>query len=156
MDRAALERAALICIRAKRADPLFPHVRKSQDRFHFQATCSERPACRCPSHRSRPEAALAPSRTAHPPARTGLPPVVDRRGGDPEPARVVKISSTSQVGFEVAINNINKAGVHASRSLGKVRNAWFEEQIVNVENGQAASYRANRHANRPAPFGLED
>jgi dodecin len=55
-------------------------------------------------------------------------------------AKVIEISSTSQLSFEDAI----KRGIQrATSSLRGVQSAWVKEQTVSIENGQINGYRVN-------------
>lgn len=55
-------------------------------------------------------------------------------------AKVIEIFSTSQKGFEDAIQTgIAKAG----ETVNNIRGAWVNEQKVDVENGKIVRYRVN-------------
>ncbi len=53
-------------------------------------------------------------------------------------ARVTEISSTSDKGFEDAIQ---KGIARASQTLHGIRSAWVKEQEVQVENDKIAAYK---------------
>ncbi|MGH9883575.1 MAG: dodecin family protein [Pyrinomonadaceae bacterium] len=53
-------------------------------------------------------------------------------------ARVTEISSTSDNGFEDAIQ---KGIARATQTLHGIRNAWVKEQEVQVENDKIAAYK---------------
>lgn len=55
-------------------------------------------------------------------------------------AKVIEIFSTSEKGFEDAIQKgIAKAG----ETVNGIRGAWVNEQKVDVENGKIVRYRVN-------------
>jgi len=55
-------------------------------------------------------------------------------------AKVIEIFSTSEKGFEDAI----QTGIaKASETVKNIRGAWVNEQKVDVENGKIVRYRVN-------------
>src|SRR6266545_3815521 len=66
--------------------------------------------------------------------------IVQEAGGNCEMsiARVTEISSTSDKGFEDAIQ---KGIARASQTLHGIRSAWVKEQEVQVENDKIAAYK---------------
>jgi len=55
-------------------------------------------------------------------------------------AKVIEIFSTSEKGFEDAI----QTGIaKASETVKNIRGAWVNEQKVDVENGKVVRYRVN-------------
>ena len=55
-------------------------------------------------------------------------------------AKVIEIFSTSEKGFEDAI----QTGIaRASKTLRNVNSAWIKEQRVEVRNGKVTSYQVN-------------
>src|SRR5919198_926318 len=55
-------------------------------------------------------------------------------------ARVTEISSTSDKGFEDAIE---QGIARATKTLRNVRSAWIKEQEVNVEGDRIVAYKVN-------------
>ena len=55
-------------------------------------------------------------------------------------AKVIEIFSTSEKGFEDAI----QTGIaKASETVKNIRGAWVNEQKVDIENGKIVRYRVN-------------
>ena len=55
-------------------------------------------------------------------------------------AKVIEISSESDVSFEAAIHN----GIaKASKSVDKIKSAWVKEQKVIIKDGQVSRYRVD-------------
>jgi flavin-binding protein dodecin len=55
-------------------------------------------------------------------------------------AKVIEISSTSEQGFEDAIE---RGIARADKTLDKVKGAWISEMKVDVEDGKVTAYRVN-------------
>jgi flavin-binding protein dodecin len=55
-------------------------------------------------------------------------------------ARITEISSTSEQGFEDAIQ---QGLQRANQTIRNVKGAWIKEQQVDVDNGNITRYRVN-------------
>ncbi len=55
-------------------------------------------------------------------------------------ARITEISSTSETGFEDAIQ---QGLQRANQTIRNVKGAWIKEQQVDVDNGNITRYRVN-------------
>ena len=55
-------------------------------------------------------------------------------------ARVTELSTTSQTGFEDAIN---QAVARATKTLRGVEGAWVKDQNVLIEDGNITGYKVN-------------
>jgi len=55
-------------------------------------------------------------------------------------ARVIEISSTSEKGFEDAVN---QGITRASQTLRQIKGAWIKEQSVDIEGGKITRYKVN-------------
>jgi flavin-binding protein dodecin len=55
-------------------------------------------------------------------------------------AKVIEISSTSEQGFEDAIE---RGIARAAQTINNIAGAWVKEQAVEVEGGQIIRYRVN-------------